>query len=75
MTASKTIGVTLFAAIFGTPACCIQFKRPRHYHTYTVRPCYWRMWELLAFQYVETSVDKNNKPRKINSMQHVLVAL
>jgi len=31
------------------------------------------MQELLAFQYVNTSVDKN-KSRKIKSMQHVLLA-
>jgi len=38
------------------------------------RPCYWMIWELLAFEYVETSADKNNKFRKKHSMQHVLVA-
>jgi len=27
-----------------------------------------------VFEYVETSVDKENKFRKIKSMQHVLVA-
>jgi len=33
------------------------------------------MWELLAFEYVKTSVDKMNKFRKIKSMQHVLADL
>jgi len=32
------------------------------------------MQELLTFEYVETSVDKKNKSRKIKSMQNVLVA-
>jgi len=34
-----------------------------------------RMLELLAVEYVKTSVDKEHKFRKIKSMQHVLVAL
>jgi len=33
------------------------------------------MLELLAVEYVKTSVDKEHKFRKIKSMQHVLVAL
>jgi len=33
------------------------------------------MWELLAFEYVKTSVDKEHQFRKIKSMQHLLVAL
>ena len=33
------------------------------------------LWEMLAFEYVKTSVDKNNKFRKMKSMQHVLVAV
>jgi len=33
------------------------------------------MLELLAFEYVKTSVDNKNKCPKIKPMQHVLVAL
>jgi len=34
-----------------------------------------KIWELLAFEYVKTSLDEENKFLKIKSMQHVLVAL
>jgi len=42
-------------------------------HTYSIGPWYWRIWELLVFEYVKTSLDKKKQFRKIKSMQHVLV--
>jgi len=39
------------------------------------RSLVFRMVRILAFEYVKTRVDKENKFRKIKSMQHVLGAL
>jgi len=38
------------------------------------KPWCWRMWKLLAFEYVETSVGKTTGFEKLNPMHHVLAA-
>jgi len=42
MTASKTIGVTLFAAVFGAPAFCIP---PNGYVSFISRPSQIPLWQ------------------------------
>jgi len=37
-------------------------------HTYSVGPWYWRMWELLAFEYVKISADNKTSFEKFEKM-------
>jgi len=68
------LNVHNYLSIFFCDILLIAKSRKIHVTITPIPPFYWIMWELLAFEYVRTSVDKN-KFRKFNSMQHVLVAL